>query len=57
MRTAYLHSAGVDLSKLLEGKPKYWREKVAISDMGVSKLLGVPGFFPNVNAYASQSSE
>ena len=48
-------AAGVDLSKILEGKPKYWRERVVITDesIGVAQLLmaharAVP---PKVYAY------
>src|SRR6218665_956680 len=54
MHMASTNSTGIDLSKILVGKPKYWGQKVVKSDkcMGVSQLLGARArAAPQVYAY------
>jgi len=52
-------STGVDLSNILGCKPKYWGEKVAITDesTGVSQLLGARARAapPKVYTHASKA--
>ena len=61
LQCALLSVTGVDLSKILGGKPKYWGgQKVVKSDkcMGVSQLLGAHArAAPKVYAYAERHTE
>ena len=61
LQCALLSVTGVDLSKILRGKPKYWGgQKVVKSDkcMGVSQLLGARArAAPKVYAYAERHTE